>query len=134
MKDTRMASSRRYLLATMAAAVAGAALEPHAAHASSARQINRNADIVLRDLYAVQPKARELGRRAKAILVFPKIFKAGFLVGGQGGEGALRVGSKTVAYYNIAAASFGLQAGAQTFSYALFFMTDSALQYLQKSD
>ena len=71
---------------------------------------------------------------AKAILVFPKIIKAGLLIGGQSGDGALRMGGKTVGYYNLSAASFGLQAGGQTFSYALFFMTDSALDYLQKSD
>lgn len=129
-----MSATRRYLLGTLAAAVGGITLRPRTAHAASARQISRDADIVLRDLYAAQPKARELGRRSKAILVFPKIYKAGLVVGGQGGDGALRVGSKTVAYYNIAAASLGLQAGAQSFSYALFFMNDAALQYLQKSD
>ena len=85
-------------------------------------------------LYAAQTKARDLGKRAKAILVFPKIIKAGLLIGGQSGNGALRADGKTIGYYNISAASFGLQAGAQTFSYALFFMTDSALNYLQNSD
>jgi lipid-binding SYLF domain-containing protein len=53
-------------------------------------------------------------------LVFPRIVKAGFLIGGQGGDGALRVQRKTVGYYNIAAASFGSQAGVQTFSYVPF--------------
>jgi lipid-binding SYLF domain-containing protein len=52
--------------------------------------------------------------------VFPRIVKAGFLIGGQGGDGALRVQRKTVGYYNIAAASFGSQAGVQTFSYVPF--------------
>ena len=88
----------------------------------------------MQNLYAAQPKARNLGNKAKAILVFPKIIKAGLLIGGQSGDGALRMGGKTVGYYNLSAASFGLQAGGQTFSYALFFMTDSALDYLQKSD
>ncbi len=67
-------------------------------------------------------------------MVFPRIIKGGFIIGGQSGNGALRVGSKTVAYYNISAASFGLQAGGQRFSYALFFMNDAALQYLENSD
>ena len=88
----------------------------------------------MQTLYAAQPKARNLGNKAKAILVFPKIIKAGLLIGGQTGDGALRKGGKTVGYYNLSAASFGLQAGGQTFSYALFFMTNSALDYLQKSD
>lgn len=128
-----MTRTRRSLL-TAATAVIAVAAQSQTAHAASAREINRDVDAALRTLYASQPKAHEFARRAKAILIFPKIFKAGFLVGGQGGDGALRVGSRTVAYYNIAAASFGLQAGAQTFSYALFFMNEPALQYLQKSD
>jgi lipid-binding SYLF domain-containing protein len=66
--------------------------------------------------------------------VFPTIIKAGLLIGGQSGDGCLRVGSQTVGYYNIAAASLGLQAGVQSFGYALFFMTESALRYLSNSD
>ncbi len=77
---------------------------------------------------------RTLGQQAKAILVFPQIVKAGFLIGGQTGNGALLVNGTAIEYYNISAVSFGLQAGAQAFSYALFFMTDSALQYLKSSD
>jgi len=56
------------------------------------------------------------------------------VVGGQYGEGALRVAGKTTGYYSIAAASFGLQVGGETFSYALLFMNKSALDYLRKSD
>jgi lipid-binding SYLF domain-containing protein len=102
--------------------------------AASAREINTEADQALRLLYSTQPKARDLSRRARAILIFPSIIKGGFIIGGQSGNGALRVGGRTVGYYNISAASFGLQAGGQKFSYALFFMNDAALQYLQKSD
>jgi lipid-binding SYLF domain-containing protein len=68
-----------------------------------------------------------------AILVFPEIIKAGLLIGGQSGDGVLFKGGKAAAYYNISAGSFGLQAGAQTFSYALFFMNNAALAYLDKS-
>ncbi len=68
------------------------------------------------------------------MLIFPKIVKAGLIVGGQSGDGALRVGGRTIGYYNISAASYGLQAGIQTFSYAMFFMTASSLDYLKKSD
>jgi lipid-binding SYLF domain-containing protein len=88
----------------------------------------------LQSVYASQVKARDLGKRAKAILIFPKIIKAGLIIGGQSGDGALRAGGRTIGYYNISAASFGLQAGAQTFGYAMFFMNDSALKYLQDSD
>ncbi|HQT77352.1 MAG: twin-arginine translocation pathway signal protein [Rhodospirillales bacterium 20-64-7] len=101
---------------------------------ASARQINSDAGRALTALYEVEPKARELGRRAKAVLIFPKIYKGGLLIGGLTGDGVLRVAGKASGYYNISAASFGLQAGGQTYSFALFFMTDAALNYLRSSD
>jgi len=66
--------------------------------------------------------------------VFPNVVKAGLVLGGQYGEGALRIDGKTTAYYNTVAASYGLQAGAQTFGYAMFLMNDNALGYLKKSE
>src|SRR5262245_12605600 len=108
-------------------------MRPHSVTAAPAAELNREAAAALQDLYAKTPRAKELGAKAKGILVFPNIIKAGFIVGGQYGEGALRKGSRTVAYYNTVSASYGLQAGAQSFGYALFFMTDSALKYLDKS-
>ena len=102
--------------------------------AASAAEINRDVNIALENLYAGTPEARHLAARAKGILVFPNIVKAGFLFGAQYGDGALRRQGKTVGYYNTVAASYGLQAGVQTFGYVLFFMTDSALTYLDKSD
>jgi lipid-binding SYLF domain-containing protein len=110
------------------------ALTPGPALAASAAEIDRDVTRALQDLYAKNPKARELGAKAKGILVFPSVVKAGFLFGGQYGEGALRRGGRTVGYYNTVAASYGLQAGIQTFGYALMFMTDAALKYLDKSD
>jgi lipid-binding SYLF domain-containing protein len=109
-------------------------LAPEVAHAATGQQIATGAARALQHLYAAQPRTRELGRHAKAILVFPKIVKAGLIIGGQGGDGALLENGRARGFYNIAAASFGLQIGAQTFSYALFFMNDSALQYLESSD
>lgn len=101
--------------------------------AASAAAIDRDVTAALKELYASSPAAKRLGQKAKGILVFPSIWKAGFIVGGQGGNGALRKRGKTVGYYNLAAASYGLQAGAQQFGYAMFFMTDSALDYLDTS-
>ena len=75
-----------------------------------------------------------LSEKASAILIFPNIVKAGFIVGGQYGQGALRKHGKTVGYYSSAAGSFGLQAGAQSFGYVLFLMTPSAVKYLSESD
>ena len=128
-----MNRTRRWLLAVPAGLLGATALQSTAV-AASAAQISRGADSALHALYAAQPKARELGQRAKAILIFPKIIKAGLIIGGQSGDGVLRVGGKTNGFYNISAASFGLQAGVQWFSYALFFMDPAALQFLDKSD
>ena len=102
--------------------------------AGSAADINRESNAALQNLYASNPEARQLGKRAKGILVFPGIVKAGFLVGAQyGSGGALFKKGRTAGYYNIAAASYGLQAGVQSFSYALFFMDNDSLNYLDNS-
>ena len=104
------------------------------ASAATAAELNANGKAALSRLYAQSDRAKRYGRDARAILVFPKIVKAGFMIGGQGGEGVLFVGGRPTGYYKIAAASFGLQAGGQSFSYALFLMNDKALTYLRKSD
>jgi lipid-binding SYLF domain-containing protein len=97
-------------------------------------EISKEAHAALASLYAKVDGARALGEKARAILVFPKITKAGFGIGGQHGDGALIRGGKTVAFYSTSGASFGLQAGAQTYGYALFFMNDKALQQLNDAD
>jgi lipid-binding SYLF domain-containing protein len=108
-------------------------VEAEPASAASAAEINRDVDAAVAAMYAAVPDTRQLASRAKAVLVFPSIIKAGFLFGAQYGEGALRQRGKTLGYYNSAAASYGLQAGVQAFGYALFFMSDSALNYLNTS-
>ena len=79
------------------------------------------------------PAAQAIAEKAVAVLVFPEIIKGGLGFGGQYGEGALRRNDATVGYYNIASASFGFQIGAQSYSQALFFMTEDALRYLDQS-
>lgn len=134
-EEAMMHTCNRWLGGLLILAMAAMPLmRPHPVVAASAAELNREAAAALQALYAKTPGAKELGAKAKGILVFPSIIKAGFIVGGQYGEGALRKGNKTVAYYNTVAASYGLQAGAQEFGYALFFMSDSALNYLDKSD
>jgi lipid-binding SYLF domain-containing protein len=109
-------------------------LHPAAVQAATATEIRRDATAALKRLYAGTPKAKELADKAKGILVFPSVVKAGFLVGGLFGDGVLFKDSKAVAYYNTVAASYGLQAGVQKYGYAMFLMNDAALQYLDKSD
>jgi lipid-binding SYLF domain-containing protein len=100
----------------------------------SAAEIDRDVDAALKKLYASTPAAKELAQRAKGILVFPTVVKAGLMGGAQyGSGGALRKKGKTVAYYNTIAGSYGFQAGVQSFSYALFFMDDESLSYLDQS-
>jgi lipid-binding SYLF domain-containing protein len=102
--------------------------------AASRQDLDRDADQALKSLYANNSAARLLGEHAKAILVFPHIVKAGFMFGGQMGDGVLMTKGRTAGYYNSLAASYGLQAGVQVFGYALFFMNDTALSYLDKSN
>lgn len=107
---------------------------PRMSQAATAGEINRDVDGALQTLYRTTPAAKNLAKVAKGILVFPNIVKGGLIVGGQYGEGALREGGKTINYYRTVAASYGLQAGVQTFGYALFFIDDASLQYLKKSE
>ena len=107
---------------------------PQTALAATASEIDRDVNNALRDLYKTTPAAKKIASIAKGILVFPDIIKGGFIIGGQYGEGALRVGGKTKGYYRSVAASYGLQAGAQKFGYVLFFLSDDDLKYLKKSD
>ncbi|MCI0482752.1 MAG: lipid-binding SYLF domain-containing protein, partial [Candidatus Dadabacteria bacterium] len=106
----------------------------HSAHAASKDEINRKVTAALNTLYETTPGAETLASNAKGILVFPDIVKAGLIVGGQYGDGAMRKKGKTVAYYRSFAGSIGLQAGVQSFGYVLLFMDDESLEYLENSD
>ena len=107
---------------------------PNNSLAADAKEIEAEARDALTRLYETNPTAKDLSKKAEAVLVFPDILKAGLIIGGQGGNGALFVDGQVVAYYNIAAASYGLQAGAQTFAYAMFLMTDTAREHIDSSD
>ena len=100
---------------------------------TEAAQLEQAAQTALKQLYATAPLAKELGPKAHAILVFPSVTKAGLGIGGQYGEGALLKGGTAVAYYKTTGASFGLQAGAQQYGYAMFFMNDKALAQLDNA-
>lgn len=102
--------------------------------AASSAELRQEAATAIDKLYASSPAALELSKVAKGVLVFPDVIKAGLVIGGQYGEGALLVNGEAVGFYNTVAASYGLQAGAQSFGYAMFLMTDEAMGYLDKSE
>ena len=122
---------RSVLLLLAAAALAAAALS---ASAQGPGTLEADARRAYNNLVAKIPGAKALGKDAVAVLVFPKITKAGFVIGGQYGEGVLLKGGKAAGYYSTAGASYGLQAGAQQFGYAMFFMNENALRTLTETN
>ena len=126
--------TRLFLFALACAAVILTGIGPQQAVADTAAEIDRKVDAALVLLYEQMPAAKKQAESAKAILIFPDVVKAGLIVGGTYGNGALRVDGKTVGYYNTVEGSYGLQAGAQSFGYALFYMNNEAYGYLQKSN
>jgi len=123
----------RKTVGLIACTVAALSLSVGAAVAG-ATSIDRASRAALTRLYANSLRSKEFSKLAIGILVFPRIIKAGFVLGGMGGDGVLYEHGRPVAYYNISGASWGLQAGAQTYAYALFFMKKSALDFVHKSD
>jgi lipid-binding SYLF domain-containing protein len=119
-------------LAAASAVPASIATTSHA-NAATAEDLNRNADQALQTLYRSNPVAQEIGRHARAILVFPNIVKAGLVFGGAYGEGELKQGSTIDGYYNSVTASWGFQAGAQSYGYVVFLMTNKAVNYIHQS-
>jgi lipid-binding SYLF domain-containing protein len=109
--------------------------EVHAQQASGSNDptLDRDSLAALDKLYASEPKAKALGQKSKAILVFPRIVKAGLVIGGQSGNGVLIERGRIISKYNISAGSFGLQAGAQWYSQVMFLANDYSLDYLSKS-
>jgi lipid-binding SYLF domain-containing protein len=100
---------------------------------TEAAKLANESQAALEKLYAAVPLAKELGKTAVEILVFPGVTKAGLGIGGQYGEGTLLKRSAAVAYYKTTGASVGLQAGAQTYGYAMFFMNAKAVAQLDNA-
>jgi lipid-binding SYLF domain-containing protein len=116
---------RHFLILGLAAIVFGNA------HAAPGNDLDQAATAALNKLYAAAPATKALGEKAKAVIVFPEIYKAALLVGGQGGKGTMFKDGKVVGHYNIGGVAVGLEAGAQTYSYAVFLMTDEAVARLK---
>ena len=106
----------------------------NSARAASAVEIDTKVNAALKKLYEEVYAAKQLARKSKGILVFPSVIKAGFGIGGEYGEGALRINGKTVDYYNTVAASIGFQFGAQSKTIILMFMSNKALHDFRNSD
>lgn len=122
------------LLAAFAVLFAAVSFDPAPAQAETAATIEKDSRAALALLRENSAPADRIADEAAAILVFPKILKGGLIIGGQYGEGALFKNDDVAQYYSTAAASFGLQAGLTTFGYAVFFMDDASLSYLDNSD
>lgn len=130
MNTIRRAFHHRALAAATAVLLASAANPGMAATAEDLDKASRQA---LQTLYKNDPVALTLSQTAKAVLVFPKVIKAGLIFGGSYGEGVLMTGTRVTDYYNSVSASWGWQAGAESYAYVVFLMSDKAVQYLVAS-
>jgi lipid-binding SYLF domain-containing protein len=129
-----MYNLRRNFLTLMFAAASIVSMSVmNQASAATAEDLDKDSRQALQTLYKTEPVAETLSRTAKAVLVFPNIVKAGLVFGGSYGEGELIEGSKVVDYYNSVTGSWGLQAGAQSYGYAVFLMTDKAIRYVKET-
>ncbi len=97
------------------------------------QMLEDSAQAALQNLVAQNPAAAAVNNEAVAVLVFPSVIKGGLVYGGAAGNGVLFVNGQPSGIYNTAAVSYGLQAGLQDYGYALFFMNQSALNYLNRS-
>jgi lipid-binding SYLF domain-containing protein len=98
-----------------------------ASFSASKAQIDERVHVTMHKFYALNPQNKDLVERAKGILVFPRITKGGIGVGGQFGEGVLRIDGKTDGYYSVSSASVGLTLGLAKHSEIILFMTQEAL-------
>jgi lipid-binding SYLF domain-containing protein len=121
-------------LAAIALFLALGPFAPQPAAAASAVEIDAAVVAAMTRFDQEVPAGRPLLAKAKGVLVFPNVIKAGFGIGGEYGEGALRVHGRSVGYYNTVSASIGLQIGAQSRVEMILFMTDEALERFQRSD
>jgi lipid-binding SYLF domain-containing protein len=120
-------------IALLAAVALMVGIGADVASAKTAKEINTSVDACLDRFYKEINGGKELAGKAKGVLVLPGVIKAEPIVGGEFGEGALRVGGKTVSCYSLAAGSVGFQIGGDTKDIIIMFMTDAALKQFQSS-
>ena len=105
-----------------------------ASYAATANEIDASVNASLNRFVKQVNGAQEFLDSAKGVLIIPKVMQGGLVVGAEYGEGALRIGGKTVGYYNIIAGSFGYQSGAQEKDIILVFMSDKVLKKFRNSE
>jgi lipid-binding SYLF domain-containing protein len=127
-----MSTTRRSLLAGFAL-LAGTALAACSTTENQRSDLDARAAATRDELFRTVPAARSLAADSAGVLVFPSVTQAGFVVGGQYGEGVLFKGGVPAGYYNIAGGSFGLQIGAQSFSQVYMFTTAEALRTFEST-
>ncbi|WP_397448647.1 YSC84-related protein [Pseudomonas sp. NA-150] len=129
-----MTQSMRFFLSILLAIASLASTSVlNNAGAATAEDLNADSRQALQILYKSSPLAESISHKAKAVLIFPKIIKAGLVFGGSYGEGELLEGKKVENYYNSVTGSWGLQAGAQSYGYVVFLMSDKALKYVRET-
>ncbi|HEX6704163.1 MAG TPA: YSC84-related protein [Albitalea sp.] len=133
--------NKRFFLALGSLAILSAACtttgtaEPRARvdPAIKLRSIDADVDSALARLHVQVPGSRELTAKANGVLVFPSVFSAGLFISGSYGQGALRTGGRTEAYYSTTAASVGLLAGADTKTVVVLFLNQASLDKFRAS-
>ena len=119
------------VLLLTAVMIAGVGVE--SARAKTAQEINASVNACLDRFHKQVKGGKEMAAKAKGVLVMPNVVKAGLIVGGEYGEGALRVGGKTASYYNLASGSIGFQIGGEAKDLVILFMQEEALKQFQAS-
>ena len=122
-----------FLATALAAATVASVGMIGCAYAATAEDLSKDSNQALQTLYKTNPIAEQISHRAKAILIFPNIVKAGLVFGGAYGEGELLEGSKVEGYFNSVTGSWGFQAGAQSYGYVVFLVTNKAVRYIHES-
>ena len=125
---------RKTFLKSGLAALAAGTILPVTAQAASGPEIDADVDATLQRFYHQIGGSRDLVQRAAGVLVFPSIVKAGMGIGGEYGEGALRIRGRTAAYFNSVSASIGFQLGVQARSVIICFMTEESLQAFRRKN
>ena len=129
----RSPNSRRHPAVVLASCILLVLSLSSVSFAKTAAEINTSVDAALHLFKKEVKGADEYLRAAKGVLVIPSVTKVAFILGGKYGQGALRVGGRTVGYYSLASGSLGYQIGAEKYDLIILFLTDHALRQFRES-